>query len=133
MKITKIQNEFKIISVLTPEQIKRLEKAKQNVIYEDKKAVYGVSVTEHNPTFSDQSASFNEVSDSGKAMLTMTCDAELARNFASDEEAIAHFAEANLGAINALAEAEAKFEAALSSLDARVNEVISNVTTITVA
>lgn len=129
MKITKIQNEFKVISSLTPEQIKRLEKTGKNVIHEDKKPVYGISFsTAGLASFTGKSATFNEVSDSGKAMLTMVC----ASDFNNSEEATASFVENNLEAVNNLSEAEAQFESILECLDARVDEIKNNITTISV-
>ena len=132
MKITKIQNEFKIISSLTVEEIERLAKAGQDVIYEDKKPVYGISVSRCCPTFNGKSVAFNEVSDSGKAMLTMVCDPETEELFGNAEDAIRHFTENNLEAINNLVSAEPKFKAALEALDKRVAEVVKNVDVITV-
>lgn len=130
MKITKIQNEFKVISTLTPEQIARLESANKNVIYEDRKPVYGVSFSESGATasFTGKATTFNEVSDSGKAMLTMTC----CRKFNTDEEAIKDFIENNLEAINNFTEAELRFEDALANLDARVSEIQNSITTVRV-
>lgn len=132
MKITKIQNEFKIISSLTVEEIERLANANQDVLYEDKKPVYGISVTKNCPTFNGKSVAFNERSDSGKAMLTMVCDPETEAMFGNNEDAIKHFTENNLEAINNLISAEPKFKAALETLDARVAEVVENIEIINV-
>ena len=132
MKITKIQNEFKIISVLTPEEIKRLEKVNQNVVYEDKKPVFGISMSDTLPQFTGKAVTFNEVSDSGKAMLTLCCDKDIYEQFASEDDAIKHFSEEYLEAINNLASAEEQFKTALNALDARITDVIKSVKTIKV-
>lgn len=120
MKIVKIQNEFKIISALTVEEINRLVAAHQNVLFEDKKPVFGIAVSEKNGSFTSKDATFNEVSDNGHAMLTMACSTDYMSQFATEAEAINAFIEANLGAIQNLKSAENAFKAVLESLNASV-------------
>ena len=130
MKITKIQNEFKIISSLTPEEIQKLAKAKQNVLYEDKKPVFGIGMSNTNAQFDAKAVTFNEVSDSGFAMLTLVMPVEC--NEITNEEAIKAFSENNYEAINALAAAEPEFKTILNSIDARVSEITGNINVINV-
>lgn len=130
MKITKIQNEFKIISSLTPEEIQKLAKARQNVLYEDKKPVFGIGMSNTNGQFDAKAVTFNEVSDSGFAMLTVIMPAEC--DGMTNEEAIKAFSEDNYDAINALSAAEPAFKNTLDSIDARVSEITENITVINV-
>ena len=130
MKITKIQNEFKIISSLTPEEIQKLAKARQNVLYEDKKPVFGIGMSNTNGQFDAKAVTFNEISDSGFAMLTVVMPAEC--DGMTNEEAIKAFSEDNYDAINALSAAEPAFKNTLDSIDARVSEITENITVINV-
>ena len=130
MKITKIQNEFKIISSLTPEEIQKLAKAKQNVLYEDKKPVFGIGMSNTNGQFDAKAVTFNEVSDSGFAMLTVIMPVEY--DGMTNEEAIRAFSEDYYDAINALSAAEPAFKSTLNSIDARVSEITENITVINV-
>ena len=130
MKITKIQNEFKIISDLTPEEIQKLAKARQNVLYEDKKPVFGVAFSETTGQFDAKAVTFNEVSDSGFAMLTIVMPVEC--NEMSNEDAIKAFSEDNYDIINALSAAEPVFKTTLAAIDTRVSEIVDSVNIITV-
>ena len=132
MKIVKIQNEFKIISAMKPEEIKTLAKAGKNVLYEDKKPVFGISFSETNASFTAKDATFNQVSDTGYAMLTLACDTEFYAQFNSEEEAIKHFTEENLAALTSLRAAETNFGAELASLNDSVKAIAKEVTSVNI-
>lgn len=132
MKIVKIQNEFKIISSLKPEEIKRLVKAGKNVLYEDKKPVFGINVSENLPSFTAKDATFNQVSDNGYAMLTLSCDQDFYEQFESDEKAIAHFTEDNLAALTNLKAAESVYASELGCLNDSVKALTKEIETISI-
>ena len=131
MKIVKIQNEFKIISSMKPEEIKRLVKANKNVLYEDKKPVFGINFSE-NTSFTAKDATFNQVSDNGHAMLTVVCDEKFYAQFESDEEAIRSFTEDYLAALTNLKAAEAEFTATLNTLNSNVNAIVNEIKTVNI-
>lgn len=130
MKIVKIQNEFKIISALKPEEIQKLAKAGKNVLYEDKKPVFGIAVG--TPSFTAKDATFDQTSDKGYAMLTLACDPAYEKQFKSDEEAIKAFTEQNLAALNNLKAAEVEFASALETINANINAIVKDIKTVNV-
>ena len=122
----------KIISALKPEEIQKLAKAGKNVLYEDKKPVFGIAVSTTNPSFTAKDATFNEVSDKGYAMITLVCDPKHAETFENDAEAIKAFTEDNLAAINNLKAAEAEFASALETINNNINAVVKDIKTINI-
>lgn len=131
MKIVKIQNEFKIISALKPEEIKKLMKVNKNVLYEDKKPVFGIAVGT-NPSFTAKDATFNEVSDKGYAMLTLSCDPDFAAQFENDNEAIKSFTEENLAPLNNLTAAENEFIASIKTINENITTLVKDIKTINI-
>lgn len=131
MKVVKIQNEFKIISTLKPEEIQKLAKAGKNVLYEDKKPVFGIAVGS-TPSFTAKDATFNQTSDKGYAMITVSCDAEYGKKFENDAEAIKDFTEENLAALNNLKAAEVEFSAILASLNSNIDAIVKDIKTVSI-
>lgn len=131
MKVTKIQNEFKIISALKPEEIQKLTKAGKNVLYEDKKPVFGIAFG-NTASFTAKDTTFNQVSDKGYAMLTLACDPEYATQFENEAEAIKAFTEENLAALNNLKAAETEFAAILTTINANISAIVKEIKTIAV-
>ncbi len=131
MKVVKIQNEFKIISTLKPEEIQKLAKAGKNVLYEDKKPVFGIAVGA-TPSFTAKDATFNQTSDKGYAMITVSCDAEYGKKFENDAEAIKDFTEENLAALNNLKAAEVEFSAILASLNSNIDAIVKDIKTVSI-
>lgn len=131
MKVVKIQNEFKIISALKPEEIKKLMKTNKNVLYEDKKPIFGIAVG-NNASFTAKDATFNEVSDKGYAMLTICCDPEFAAQFKNDDEAIKSFTEENLAALNSLNAAETELTASVKAINDNITTIVKDIKTINI-
>lgn len=123
MKLVKIQNTFKVISDLKTAEVERLVRAGQNVIFEDKKPVFGIAVNESTASFTGKDATFNQTSDKGYAMLTVECSPEYLAQFASEEEAIKNFAEEHLEAIHNLTAAEPAFRSIIENLNSSVEAI----------
>lgn len=131
MKVVKIQNEFKIISTLKPEEIQKLVRANKNVLYEDKKPIFGIAVGP-NPSFTAKDATFNEVSDKGYAMLTLACSPAFEAQFENDAEAIKAFTEQHLAALNNCKAAETEFIAALTAINENISTIVEEIKTINI-
>ena len=131
MKIVKIQNEMKVISSLKPEDIKKLVKAGKNVLHKECRPVYGVNFSETTASFTGKSVTFNQVSDSGYAMLTVECCPTCTAG-ESDEAIIRSFAENYLEAINNLKAAEPEFTASLETLNGTIDSIIDSAMSINI-
>lgn len=127
MKLIKIQNEIKVVSELTPDEIERLAKAKKNVLTDNcGKPIFGVS--RGSSSFNEKNATFDETSDSGKAMLTIVCTKEDCENC----DILSKFTEDFIAAIENLQNFEGYAKEVLTDLDARIKAITENATEITI-